>query len=244
MRSLSAQELLDVWEIGQGLVPYERAISLLSAANSGATRDALVRMPIGERDRRLLRLREQIFGPDLEAVARCPVCEELVETALRSSDIRGPGGSGSATVDPLISDGYSVWFRLPDTTDLEAIADMKIPSEAKDLLLRRCILDVKNGSDPVTSDHLPAEVLNALTEAMERADPHTVTILSLTCPYCNEKWQEDFDILSFFWDEIENWAARTVDEVHQLAMAYGWNETEVLSMSAARRQMYLEKVTE
>jgi hypothetical protein len=66
----------------------------------------------------------------------------------------------------------------------------------------------------------------------------------LTCPSCGASWQEGLDILSFFWDEIENWAYRTLHEIHMLALAYGWSEPEILSLSAARRQMYLEKVSE
>jgi hypothetical protein len=32
-----------------------------------------------------------------------------------------------------------------------------------------------------------------------------------------------------------------LDEVHVLARAYGWNEREILGLSAARRAAYLER---
>jgi len=52
-----------------------------------------------------------------------------------------------------------------------------------------------------------------------------------------------FDIVSFFWSEICVQAKRLLREVHILARAYGWREADILSMSAARRQLYLEMVT-
>jgi hypothetical protein len=33
-----------------------------------------------------------------------------------------------------------------------------------------------------------------------------------------------------------------LNEVHMLAWAYGWREADILAMSSARRQFYLERV--
>ena len=51
-----------------------------------------------------------------------------------------------------------------------------------------------------------------------------------------------FDILSFFWGEIQICARRLLREVHALASAYGWTESEILSLSTTRRHAYLEMV--
>jgi hypothetical protein len=37
-------------------------------------------------------------------------------------------------------------------------------------------------------------------------------------------------------------ARRLLIEVHSLASAYGWSETDILSMSEPRRALYLEMV--
>ncbi len=52
-----------------------------------------------------------------------------------------------------------------------------------------------------------------------------------------------FDVVSFFWSEICVQAKRLLREVHTLARAYGWREADILNMSTARRQFYLEMVT-
>jgi hypothetical protein len=244
MRSLSADELLDVWERGLDQGPIERALGLLTAGCSDLPEGTLTGIPIGERDGRLLSLREQVFGPDMETVARCPACSELLETTLRVSDLRVFPGADPAPLPPLESGGYSVRFRLPDSRDLTAVAGLVDVSAAKNLLLERCIVEVKKGQDPVPFGDVPGEVLDAVLETMEVSDPQADIRLNLTCPSCGHTWQEHFDILSFFWDEIDNWANHILDEVHSLAMAYGWSESEILSLSTLRRQIYLEKVVE
>jgi hypothetical protein len=244
MRSLSADELLDIWERGLDQSPIERALGFLTAGNPDLPEGTLAGMPIGERDGKLLSLREQVFGPDMETVARCPACSELLETTLSVSDLRVSPSVDPAPLSPLESGGYRVRFRLPDSRDLIAIAGLEDASAAKNLLLERCILEAKNGRVPVPSGDVPGDVLDAVMEAMEASDPQADIRLNLTCPSCGNNWQEHFDILSFFWDEIDNWANHTLDEVHALAMAYGWSESEILSLSTLRRQMYLEKVVE
>jgi hypothetical protein len=49
-----------------------------------------------------------------------------------------------------------------------------------------------------------------------------------------------FDVVSYFWGEIEDWAMRLFRDVHSLAAAYGWSEREIIGMSARRRRLYLE----
>ena len=51
-----------------------------------------------------------------------------------------------------------------------------------------------------------------------------------------------FDIVSFFWAEIDAWARRVLREVNVLARAYGWRESDILALSPVRRQIYLSMV--
>ena len=67
--------------------------------------------------------------------------------------------------------------------------------------------------------------------------------LALSCPSCRHQWQATFDIVSFFWSEINAWAHRSLQEVHTLALAYGWREADILAMSPWRRQFYLKMVS-
>ena len=49
-----------------------------------------------------------------------------------------------------------------------------------------------------------------------------------------------FDVAAFLWAAVERWALLTLRDVHQLALAYGWGEGDVLALSPLRRQLYLE----
>ena len=78
---------------------------------------------------------------------------------------------------------------------------------------------------------------------MAEADPQADIQLALSCPACGHQWLSTFDIVSFFWSEINAWAYRILREVHILASAYGWREADILAMSPYRRQLYLEMVS-
>ena len=63
--------------------------------------------------------------------------------------------------------------------------------------------------------------------------------IGLHCPVCSHDWVVVFDIASFLWKEIDDWAGRMLRDVSDLAAAYGWSEAEILDISPVRRQLYL-----
>lgn len=77
---------------------------------------------------------------------------------------------------------------------------------------------------------------------MAAADPLAETLLSLHCSDCGSEWQETLDLVAFLWAEIEARARRLLLEVHAFASAYGWTESEILSLSGNRRALYFEMV--
>ena len=83
MRRLSAQEMMRAWEAGQGRSLAHRALLLLAYASPEASWEALAALPIGERDVRLLTLRESTFGRELSSLATCPACRERLRPVAR-----------------------------------------------------------------------------------------------------------------------------------------------------------------
>jgi hypothetical protein len=45
---------------------------------------------------------------------------------------------------------------------------------------------------------------------------------------------------ALLWDDVQAYARGVLGQVHSLARAYGWTESEVLSLSPRRRAAYLE----
>ncbi|TCV86759.1 hypothetical protein [Sulfurirhabdus autotrophica] len=237
----SAAQLLDMWEGAIAASHTRRALDILSVAYPELTVDALARMPLGQRDAKLMRLRECLFGSSLTVVAACPHCSTQLESTMLVSDIRVDNYHPSNGAQEIDSDGYRIVFRLPASNDLLLFSPDMDSSRARDVLLARCILDVRNtDGEQVCYASLPEHVVSAVAEQMALADPQADLELAFECPACGHSWEAMFDIARFLWREIHAWAMRTLREVHSLARAYGWSESDVLMMSPTRRQMYLE----
>jgi hypothetical protein len=242
MRPLSAQQILRVWEIGQGQHPLDRALTLLTFACPDRTTEELATLSIGQRDASLLDLRTLTLGAALDGFAACPHCGEKLEFQVNAADLRlsapPPVPAYELTIAP-----FELRFRLPNSWDLAAIVgyDRAI---ADTQLLQRCLLQVHQNGEPISYDALPPEVVNQLAEQVVEQDPQAELLLNLSCPACQHEWQALFDILTFFWTELTVQAKRLLREVHTLARVYGWREADILAMSTIRRQQYLDMVTD
>lgn len=242
MRPLSATELLSVWEQGQGQPATTQALLLLAAA---APDSAVAQLSIGRRDALLLTLREWLFGPRLVSLAICPQCAQKLELDFAVAEIRAAANDIQPETLTAVHDGYEAQFRLPNSADLAAVvqAGAERAGAGSELLLARCLLEIRcegraQPVEPVSA--LPPALLVAIVEEMGQADPQANVRLNLTCADCGHRWAAAFDIVSYIWSEIDDWARRILREVHLLAVAYGWHEADILMMSARRRQLYLQ----
>ena len=240
MRPLSAAQLLEAWERGLGETRWRRALPLLAASSDSSTEGVAV-LSVGERDRRLLKLREWVFGSELGSVASCDGCGERLEWTVDTKSV--------LAVQPALTDGaftrddYEIAFRLPNTLDLEAVAQSADADVGRAVLLQRCVTSATKAGVEVGPGELPEAITEALAERMAEVDPQADVQMDLTCPACGHQWQALFDIESFFWTELQSWAQRILSEVHLLACAYGWREKDILELSAWRRQFYLGLVS-
>jgi hypothetical protein len=245
MRALSTWELLQAWEEGIGASGVDRALLLLSAACKDSPEQDPAQYSVGQRDAQLLTLREWTFGPEVSAVTHCPKCADALELNFRVDDLRA--GEPERTPEPLaLEDGdYRVKFRLPNSLDLRALQGVGDGvAKPDEQILQRCLLEVTCKGESVSVEQLPETVVVAVSERMTKADPQAEVELALECYQCHHQWNEHFDIVSFFWTEIQAWASRMLNEVHQLASAYGWSETEILGLSPLRRDLYLNLIAE
>lgn len=244
MRALTARAALSAWERGQSLEPSDRALAILTAALPEVSRDRLRRLPVGQRDALLLRLRLRTFGPLVRGFAHCPSCETPLEFDL---DVRryAPDDHLQRRLPPewLTADGFEILFRLPDSSDFDAMVNncMEV-DQARRQLLRRCLLEVRRDGAEVPLGELSQAAVERLGERMEELDPLAELPLAITCERCEHQWTVLFDIGLFLWQDIAQAAQHLLDEVHALATAYGWREPEILALSAARRRYYIDKI--
>lgn len=237
MRGLTPQNLLEVCEWADAEHPANRALALLYAACPETSWEQLATLSIGQRDARLLELREKTFGMNMQGYAECQHCGEQLEFAMSTTDVRADEAV-STTEHTLDFKGSHFRFRVPDSVDLITVSHHHDPIQASNELVERCLLEVSLSEEIADSGTLPQDVVSALAEEMSRSDPQAEVLLNLHCPACEHDGQALFDISSFVWLEFVDLAKRLMHQVHWLARGYGWHESDILTMSAWRRRYY------
>jgi hypothetical protein len=237
--SFSAAKLLQIWERGQNQLHAEKALTLLAAAHPEDPRETLATLSIGRRDASLISLREELFGSHFTSLTDCPACGERLELNFNARDIRT---STPATTAPLClnQSGYELQLRLPNSLDVLRLADCSNHAEMRANLFAHCVVRVTHEGRDETSESLPEEIVALAIARIAEADPQADVEVDLTCPDCGHAWQTSFDIVSYLWSELHAWSMELLREVHLLASSYGWRESDILTMTAQRRQCYLE----
>ena len=221
------------------LSAVQRALLLLVVGFPEESRATLAQHSIGQRNAHLLNLRERLFGPQFASTAHCPQCTEQVEFSFTTSDIWATPPEEPDEPLTLETAGYTILFRLPNSTDLVALSGDGDPARVEQMLMERCLLSTSYGEKSLVRAALPAEVVTAVIEAMDRADPLANIQLDLSCPTCDHRWFALLDLPTYLWREVDAWARRVLYEVHALASAYGWHERDILNMQPWRRQNYM-----
>lgn len=240
MRKLSANDIVQIWEWGQDKHPVDRALALLERAAPELALEQLQRLTIGQRNSRLLSLREQLLGPALKALATCEACGETLEFSVEIGAIRQP--EPDRQVFDLQTDGLILRFRPINSLDLTSIVGLTSISEARLRLIECCLIEAARDGQTISASKLPESTLAALVDAMTGHDPQAEIRFQLTCAACGHRWSALFDIVSFLWSELDARAKQLLVEVHSLALAYGWREADILAMSDIRRRNYLEMI--
>jgi len=239
MRTLSAEELLGIWEFGQVRPLPRRALMLVAASLPSISSDELEQMSIGKRDAVLLKLREGLFGSTYAGLSECPQCKSSIEVDFDANEIKNFSAQSAGPFQFTFGD-YEFKCRLPNSSDLFQMERLSQPEELRLAILDRCLLEKKCKGVDVSLSQLPNAAIEACNAEFSRRDPQAEILLSLSCPDCNHQWEVIFDIVSFAWQEISVWAGRLLRQIHTIAAGYGWPEHEILALSPLRRQAYLE----
>ena len=239
--STLAGSLLDAWERGHERSAIERALLLVALTEPHEPCARLARMSIGERDSRLLTLREQTFGRRMGSRLTCPSCTTELEFEFTTDDARARGVP-AAEHWTLRHEGYEVSLRLPDSTDLAALSPDDDHTTNVKRLLGRCVVTACHDGKETSVEALPPEVAGRVSARLSEIDPQADVQIEAACPACAHHWHALLDIASYVWAEIHAWACRTLRDVHAIAATYGWSEAEIMALSPVRRQIYLDLI--
>ena len=230
MRNLTASELLGVWERCLDEPSALRASTLLALSDGNAAPHEAAAWSISRRDEGLLALRQQLFGPRVTGITICSQCGELAEIDFSLDDVRVKT-SPKRPRRTLSQGNQRLRYRAPTSEDLVAISSVSDPEVARRMLIERCV---------ERADQLPAHIVDKVVARLSGEEAQADIRLRIVCPACNHILEPLFDIASYLWRELDDWARKTLREIHLIASRYGWSETEILRMSARRRRTYLE----
>ncbi len=242
MRSLGDADILFLWETAHRYHPVDQALAMLMTVEPEHSRDELASLSLGRRDARLLALRLATFGDNLSSRAACPQCNEAVEFEIACSALRSPPDSSVVHERTLDTDGYRLRIRPITSFDIAAAAGAADVAESRRVLLGRCVVEARCNDALVTAKELPEAISIVAAQAALDIDPQAELLFDLTCPACEHRWQAILDIAHVLWKEVDAKAQRLLMEVHLLARAYGWHESDILGMSSQRRNAYLQRL--
>jgi hypothetical protein len=115
-----------------------------------------------------------------------------------------------------------------------AVAAAADPAAA---LLARCVTAA--GGSPVDVAALPEDVRVEVDAAAEQlAGPGSV-VVRVDCPECGAQARAPLDVPALLWERVRLAAPALLEQVAELAAAFGWSEAEVLALGPARRSAYL-----
>ena len=238
-------------------LPLERDTRLLERCVLGL--EHVSELSLGDRETLLLHARRLTFGGDIECVLPCPGCGERMDFQLQTGRLLAQHESGASPryFEETMETGgerFRVRFRVPSGTDLEdalRVPERK-PREAVQGVLARSVewvrlagtLEDGSARATISIEQWPTGLAATIGERMAELDPQAETVLQLTCPACQHCFTTSFDVGDYFFRELRARELRRYQEVHQFALAYHWSETEILSMSSRKRQMYLDLLAE
>ena len=87
MQALSASDVLEVVEWGTSHSLTSTALYLLDRAGTGLDSETLAALPLGTRDRLLLRLYGECFAGPIRAREACPECGATLKTGSAESAV-------------------------------------------------------------------------------------------------------------------------------------------------------------
>lgn len=215
--------LLAAWEAAAAAPGHHRGPALLAALGVTPAADALD-LPLDRLGGALARQHTDAFGRCVAGVLTCPTCASTLDLDVDLAQLfprepPDPTGTGRLVM------------RTPSSRDLIA-ADRAADPAAE--IVRRC---VRGPGDVAGLDAADRAVLDE--ELAERVGPGLPT-LQTTCPDCGSVVTALVDPAVLLWASIEAHAAALLQDVADLAAAFGWRESDILALPARRRAAYLE----
>src|SRR5688572_1391593 len=183
MRTITATDLLTLWERGESRHALDRSALFYACARPDLPIDAIADLRLGEINVRLLELRAAWFGDRIDAHVDCEHCGERLGLTLAVHELLRPHtGSEAHEVSAA-----GVRCRPPSLRDLAAIAREPDPMRAAHRLLARCLLE---GDEGIALDEARTREVE---DALEAIDPYADIAFAVHCEACSHSGTAQLD---------------------------------------------------
>jgi hypothetical protein len=226
--------------------PPAKSISALIAALTQRigdctkpSRDQLVQLTAGDRERLVLAVCARLLGPEADLIVPCPACRDLCEVPAHFADmialppstsddhccLQAPDGTWTAQISP------------PTGHDLEAASRGEMGAERH--LLESCLRELFDPTgEKVARESLPPECETQLGEALSALDPLAECRIGIDCPHCAARFDTLLDGYTLLRTVIGD-ANSLYGDIYRMARAYHWSEADILALPLRRRRHYL-----
>jgi rubredoxin len=208
----------------------EWSVAFLLAAFPGASRAAILGLPVGARDRLVLSVRAVLVRGPLRSEPLCSACGTTYDLTLDPAEL------GFAAVTPwpapepreVTLAGQALSLRPVSVDDLIAVEAVADPDAAAALLAER-----------VGGRAAAGLAIEDLSEALEALDPLADVWVGCECPECGARQSMAFDPVAFVAREIDGLVLRLLRDVADIARVFHWSERDILALPDHRRAFYL-----
>jgi len=190
--------------------------------------------PVNLRLQGLLAVTIASFGPEWIWSTRCtaPGCEAAMDLPLALQDFLA--ADVAERVECELADGRNLPVAVPTGRDqLDWLGEV---APGEDDMLRRLLPQGTVDEDLDLADHA------AIERALVNADPLRTLEIETACPECGSDLTLPLDLEAACLVRLAGLRPRLLDEVHLLASAYHWSESEIMAVPAARRAAYLARI--
>ncbi len=218
----------------------ELALALVSrlVAPLEGDMDGWAALPVPDLEVLLLLIRQTVFGDQVRAETRCEVstCGAAIDVNFsidgylahhRPRQPRNVAADAEAGWYRLR--GSEARFRLPLVADRLAVHGATHPARE---LARRCMQPAG----------LTAVMRRRIVKAMAALAPSLSHEVEGRCPECGTPLLLYLDVQEFTLAELRDQARHVLDDIHLLARAYHWPESEILALPRVRRMYYAERI--
>jgi hypothetical protein len=179
------------------------------------------------------------FGSALPSRTACERCHAELEFELDARALRAADDTAGAGESMVALDGIEAKVRAPSSADLLALEQLDAGADVEAALWERLVEPRDESGTPLSVGQLAPEQRARIEAHIEALDPRADCVLDLHCRECGHDWTAPYDIARVLWLEIAAAAQTLLCHVHVLARAYGWSESEILSLGHRRRELYL-----